>query len=455
MRSLDYSTIAAMCGGRVAQGNPSSTASAVSTDTRKIEGGELYVALEGDRFDGHAFLAQAVERGATGVMVAKVPEGGLPEGAVVVEVDDTLTGLQKLATGYRRLMGPTGVAVTGSSGKTSTKDMISSVVGVKHRVRATKGNLNNHIGLPLTLLSHEDGDAVGVWEMGMSNPGEIEVLARIAEPDIGVITNVGTAHLENMGSREAIAEEKGTLVELLDAGGCAILNANDEWTDRIAAKTSATVIRAGIDGGDVSAVSVKGTGTGSEFVLRHGGAEAKVVLPIPGRHMVQNAVLAAAVGIRLGMGLEDVAAGLASVALTGGRLQVRKVGDVIVLDDSYNANPDSMRAAVAALMEYPCEGRRMAVLGKMAELGAEAEKAHNALGWVVAEAGFDDVVVVGDEARGILDGVDAAGGSGRFFAATDEAGKYLKGESRSGDVVLIKGSRSAAMERVIEELERL
>ncbi|MDG2123258.1 MAG: UDP-N-acetylmuramoyl-tripeptide--D-alanyl-D-alanine ligase, partial [Verrucomicrobiales bacterium] len=269
MKALGFQTIASMCGGELLQGDASGVATSVSTDTRTIGEGALYVALEGERFDGHRFVRQAVLNGAAGVMVSREPEGGFPEGVVVLRVDDTLAGLQNLAREYRRAVAPVGVAVTGSSGKTSTKDMIAAVLGVKYNVRATRGNLNNHIGLPLTLLSHEEGESVGVWEMGMNSPGEIAVLAEIAKPEIGVVTNVGSAHLERMGTQRAIAAEKGALVEALAEDGCAVLNANDEWTKVIEEKTVATVLLAGIDAGEVRATAVESTGTGSRFGLEY------------------------------------------------------------------------------------------------------------------------------------------------------------------------------------------
>ncbi|MEM7146526.1 MAG: UDP-N-acetylmuramoyl-tripeptide--D-alanyl-D-alanine ligase [Verrucomicrobiota bacterium] len=451
MKSLKLSEVAEYCGGSLLQGVPSQEATGVSTDTRTIGEGDVFVALKGENFNGHEYLEEAASKGCAVVMVSELPAASEAIECGIIHVGDTLKGLQQLAKRYRRALDLKVVVITGSSGKTSTKDMIDAVLRQRYRVNATRGNLNNHIGLPLTILRTEASDECGVWEIGMNHPGEIEVLAELAGPDVGVITNVGTAHIEYMGSRDAIALEKGMLAETVPEGGCVILNAGDDYTDAIAERTAARVVRAGIDAGEVSGRGVQPESGGSAFVLEAGGSEAEAFVPVPGRHMVGNALLAAAVGMELGMSGEEVAAGLREAKLTGGRLERKERDGVVYLDDSYNANPDSMRAALETLAGETVEGKRIAVLGRMAELGDAAETEHRGVGETVAALGIERLVTVGEDANlikeGAGDGVEAA-----HFGTHAEAVAALRELVSSGDVVLLKGSRSAGMETVLEGL---
>ena len=333
--------------------------------------------------------------------------------------------------------------------------MIHSVLSQRFGVCATRGNLNNHIGLPLSVLSAGAEHSHGVFEMGMNHPGEIAPLAALAAPEVAVITNIGTAHIEYMGSREAIALEKGRLAEAVPPDGLVVLNANDAFTPEIAARCRARVLTAGIDCGEVQVRAVQSAGAGSSLVLelpdRSRGA---VRLPVPGRHMAGNAALAAAVGFHLGLRLEEIVDGLESAVLTGGRLQLRVVDGLRFLDDSYNANPDSMRAALETLRTFAAEGRRVAVLGRMGELGATAQAEHLALGAAVQQLGIDQLCVVGrGEAELIGEGYAAAGGSAdrlHYFPDPCSAGVFLRGWAGPTDLILVKGSRSAAMERAIQ-----
>lgn len=453
MDPTSFDKIAGWGGGRLVAGEPSDTASVVCTDTRALKAGDFFVALRGENFDAHTFVAEAAKRGAAGAMVAEIP-GDLPPGFAVIQVPDTLRGLQQLAANYRRTLSLQVVGLTGSNGKTSTKDLTASVLGEHFQVTKTEGNLNNHIGLPLTLLRTRSGDQMGVFEMGMNHPGEIAPLAALAAPDVAIITNIGMAHLEFMGSREAIALEKGMLAEALQPSGTLILSAHDEFTPGIAARTKADVVLAGIGLGEVFASELRPHFSGTKFRLHADGRSVEAELAVPGEHMVRNAVLAAAAGRVFGLSLEQCAAGLIKLRLTKGRLEQKVIRGIQILDDTYNANPDSVGAALRTLSSMPAAGRRIAVLGRMSELGAEAERGHRLVGEIAAREHLDCVISVGEEAHGIADAA-WRGGVEKVVRAesTDEATKALRELAKPGDVVLIKGSRSAKMERIVEGLQ--
>ena len=446
MKSLTVQQVADLSGGRVVLGDPDAVITAVSTDTRSIPRGALFVALVGERFDAHDFLPKAVETGAGALLVSCSVDGVK---GPVIEVDDTLTGLQQLAKGYRQLIAAKAVVITGSNGKTSTKDMIRAVLGSRFAVTATKGNLNNHIGLPLTVLSTESEDDYGIWEIGMNHPGEIAPLADIAAPDMGVITNIGTAHIGNMSSREGIAQEKGMLAEAMTEKGVLVLNANDDFTSSIRGRTSARVVEAGIEAGQVQAVNLEVLDIGAGFILTIGSDSAAVRLPIPGRHMVSNALLAAAVGHEAGLTVAEIAQALTQVCLTSGRLQTLEHAGVKVINDAYNANPDSMRASLTTVSAMKSNGKTFAVLGAMGELGEGAEEAHREIGLLAVDEGFDHVCSVGDGARAFTDELAASADQGvHHFASREEAADFLKQTATAGDLVLLKGSRSAAMDTI-------
>ena len=455
MKAITLETAADWSGGVLVQGSAAATVAAVSTDTRAIPRGALFVALCGEKYDAHDFLPQAVAGGAGALMVSR--RNGYPEGMGIIRVEDTLAGLQRLARNYRRDWGGIVIGLTGSNGKTSTKDLTRAILSQRWKVNATRGNLNNHVGLPLTVLATEPDDTSAVCEMGMHHPGEIAPLAAIAAPDVAIITNVGTAHIEFMGSREAIAVEKGMLAEAVPENGCVVLNANDDFTPSLARRSSAKVLTAGIEAGDVRVSGLVTDATGSRFTLHlPDQSSAPVHLPVPGRHMAGNAALAAAAAFHLGMRIEEIAAGLESAQLTKGRLQVRRAGGLTFLDDTYNANLDSMRAALETLAGFSCEGRRIAVLGRMAELGSHAEKDHHAVGEAAWRSGIDELCVVGTaDAPLIAEGFLAAGGSAaavRAFPDCPSCAGHLRRTATPADLILVKGSRSAAMEKVIELL---
>ncbi len=451
MKPLTAETIAAWSGGSVIQGAAAGI-TVVSTDTRALGPGSLFVALAGERFDAHAFLDQAVAAGASALLVSN--DGPWPDGVAVIKTADTLQGLQKLSAAWRSEWGGTVVGLTGSNGKTSTKDLTTAILSQRWQTSATKGNLNNHIGCPLTILSTEPTDQVAVVEMGMNHPGEIAPLAAISRPNVAIITNVGTAHIEYMGSREAIALEKGMLAEAVDATGCVVLNANDDFTPAITTRCRGRVLTAGIEAGDIRITDLRTSAAGSTFTLHlPDGESAPVHLPIPGRHMAGNAALAAAAAHYLGMRIEEIVAGLTGATLNKGRLQFRSIAGLTLLDDSYNANPDSMQAALETLAGITCTGRRIAVLGRMGELGDHSVAAHHRLGQQVQAHGFTCAVVLSGDAAHIAAGFTADGGTTlHTFSDHASCAAWLQSSAHPQDVILLKGSRSAAMERIADHL---
>jgi len=300
------------------------------------------------------------------------------------------------------------------------------------------------------MLEATSQDEVAVWEIGMNHPGEIAALAQLAAPDVAIITNIGVAHIEFMGSREKIAEEKGALAEAVGANGRVILNADDSFTKTIAARARGKVILAGITAGMIRADEISQSGTGTDFTILEGAHRCRAQLPVPGLHMVQNALLAVAAGRVFGVSLEDCAAGLTAAPLTKARLQIKDIAGVQFLDDSYNANPDSMKAALRTLVELDADGKRIAVLGEMLELGEESERGHREVGETAAALKIDKLIAIGDVAAAIADGARHAGlQSTAVVKSTSEAAELLSQMVQPGDLVLIKGSRAARTEEVI------
>ncbi|HBE97505.1 MAG TPA: UDP-N-acetylmuramoyl-tripeptide--D-alanyl-D-alanine ligase [Verrucomicrobiales bacterium] len=421
----------------------------VSTDTRSIQKGSLFVALRGENFDAHNFLRQAVEGGAGALLVQN--GDNLPEGVPVILVDDTLAGLQRLAEWYRGELSLPVVAISGSNGKTSTKDFARSVLSQKLKVNATQGNLNNHIGLPLTILATQGDDEAGIFEMGMNHSGELKQLCEIGRPDISIITNVGTAHIEHLGSREAIAIEKGALARALNSEGILLVPADCDFVEQYREETEGKIIAVGGDDSPVRAEDVVLGANGSQFeLIIEGLGRIATSISVPGRHMVSNALLAAGAGWLLGLSLEEISAGLSEAGLTSGRLRQFDCRGISVIDDTYNANPESVIAALETLASLPGSGRRIAALGIMAELGSYAEVAYQRVGRLAAERDLC-LVAVGDDAVGMSDGAREAGGEAHQFSKPESASEWLSANTHSGDLVLFKGSRMAAMERVMNQ----
>jgi UDP-N-acetylmuramoyl-tripeptide--D-alanyl-D-alanine ligase len=429
-------------------GDPTARANGgVSTDTRTLPKGCAFFALTGAKFDANTLAPQALQNGASIAIVSRWDGGEPPPGTAVVIVCDTLLALQRLAHWWRRQLDIPVVCITGSNGKTSTKDFTAAVLAEKFNVSCTKGNLNNHIGLPLTVLATRPDHSAAVWEIGMNHAGELAPLCEIAKPRYGIITNIGTAHIEFLGTRQAIAEEKGTLARYLPADGTLFVPASCDFFDYFRQRTRAHIIAVGNGRGSVRAEEPVLTPLGTRFTLViDGHGTATVDLKVPGKHMINNALLAAAVGFKLGIPIENIARGLSNAGLTNGRVRRFDHHGITLIDDSYNANPESMTAALETLTDTPVVngGRRIAVLGRMGELGEHAATAHREIGHKAFAAGHT-VVTVGNGAELIAEAAD----SPLHFPSHEDAAAWLQAHARPGDAILFKGSRSAAIERVL------
>ncbi len=450
-----------------------SEAGGVSTDSRTLARGELFVALAGPReqpvrvvLDGHRFVGDALRRGAWGVLVEEQAlqrdevAGELARwpGRVVFVVNDSLRALGDLAAYHRRRMPARVVGITGSNGKTTTKEMTSAIAAERWRVLSSEGNLNNLIGLPLTLLGLEVGHEVAVVEMGMSRPGEIARLAAIAAPQVGVVTNVGPVHLEGVGGLAGVAAAKAELFDGIAPGGTAVLNADDPATPDLAARWRGSRVSFGLSpAADVRADQVEYAAQETLFtlVLADGG-RARVRLPWPGEHNLRNALAAAAAAHCLGAGCAEIGAGLLRARRSPMRFEVGTLpSGVTLVNDAYNANPASMRASLAAFAQLPAAPRRALVLGDMLELGSAAAEEHRELGRVAAQTAPALLLAVGAFAESVAAGA-RAGGLGPSAIATapdvEAAAPVLAGWLRPGDLVLLKGSRGVRLERLLEHL---
>lgn len=451
MNPLPLSQIAQLAGGSLSSCDRTVVVDKVSSDSRTIKRGELFVALCGENFDGHNFVEATAIAGAAGAIVDSNWKGNVAENFALIRAKDTLQAYQQLAANYRKSLKLNVVAITGSNGKTTTKDFAAAVLARRFRVTKTHGNFNNHVGLPQTILEATSQDEVAVWEIGMNHPGEVATLAKVAAPGVAIITNIGVAHIEFMGSLEKIAEEKGALAEAVGTEGTVILNADDPFSKGIAARARAKVILAGTTAGTIRASEVNQRGSATDFTILEGAHRCRAQLPVPGLHMVQNALLAVAAGRVFGLSLEECAAALVAAPLTKARLQVKEIRGVQFLDDSYNANPDSMKAALRTLVELDVEGQRIAVLGEMRELGDESERGHREVGETAAALKVDHLIAIGNVAASIAEAAKRAGlENSSTVASTAEAAELLAQLATPGDLVLIKGSRLARTEQVIE-----
>ncbi|MGP1674025.1 MAG: UDP-N-acetylmuramoyl-tripeptide--D-alanyl-D-alanine ligase [Candidatus Limnocylindrales bacterium] len=426
-----------------------------AVDSRLVEPGQLFVALPGERTDGHAHLSQAVVRGAAALIVTRPLTDPVSLGDVtIVRVTDGGAALGAVAAGWRRRFDPLVVGITGSIAKTSTKEAVATVLAADRQTLRSEGNQNNEIGLPLTLLRLGPEHAALVLEMGMYTSGEIADLAAMARPSIGVVTAVQAVHLSRIGSLDAIERAKGELLEALPAGGSAILNADDPIVDRMAGRTIARVVRYGFaETADVRATGVRSLGAGGmRFDLATPAGRRSVTIPALGRLSVHNACAAAAVGLTAGIDLDVIAAALGVGWSAPHRVELVRLRGVTLIDDSYNASPGSMTAALEALADQP--GRRVAVLGEMLELGEGHDAGHDAVGRAAASVA-ELLVVVGSGATGIIDGARAAGlDASRIHHVpdADTARDVLGPRLRDGDVVLIKASRGIALDTLVDAL---
>ena len=422
-----------------------------SIDSRTIQPGDLFFAVKGERLDGHDFVEQAFSKGAVAAVVRKDQLGKYLVNTPLLQVDDTLVALQTLAAAVRRLWGKSLIGVTGSTGKTTTKEAIAHVLSSRFRVLKSEGNFNNHFGLPLTLLRLESEHDAAVIEMGMSHLGEIAALAKIAQPEIGVVTNVAPVHLEFFESIGEIARAKYELIDSLPAGGIALLNADDEYVSQFGRDFHGKVVLYGLrTQADVRAENAKHHGAeGSTFDVVVGGCREKASLPLVGAHNIYNALAAVAVGIERGLTLSEALGALATLAPADKRGEVVKLGNITIINDCYNSNPKALDAMVDALAAMPAK-RRIVVAGEMLELGAAGEEMHRSSGRHMAERKIDVLVGVRGLGQSMVDSARESGMRAEFLATPQEAREWLARETREGDVVLLKASRGVKLEQALE-----
>jgi UDP-N-acetylmuramoyl-tripeptide--D-alanyl-D-alanine ligase len=456
MKIMTGLELAEACRGQIVQGNPEQVISGFQIDSRQVREGDFFVPLKGEHADGHQYIPHALERGACGTFFAGPELPPLPGHALVIRVDDVLEALQRAAAAHRSRFDLPVIGVTGSSGKTTAKDFIAGVLSSRMEVLKTTGNLNNEIGLPLTLLALQERHQAAVLEMGMSAPGEITALARIARPAIGVITNIGEAHMELLGSREAIARAKGELLEQMGAAGTAVLNGDDARLLEMGKRFPGKVYYYGFGRGDIKCLELSQQGERNFFRVRFpDNQEEDFELPLPGRHLVSNALAALAVGYIFRLTPAQMRDGLGRSEITGGRLQIKEApGGFKVIDDSYNANPSSVKAALEVLRELG-GANGIAVLGDMLELGPLEKEAHAEVGRYAAGCGIAALVTVGKRAREAAAAAREAGLKAYACAGHAEALAILQTMPlNEGWYVLIKGSRGARMEKLVEALMR-
>ncbi|GGG10258.1 UDP-N-acetylmuramoyl-tripeptide--D-alanyl-D-alanine ligase [Paenibacillus abyssi] len=467
--------LARLCGGKISSNDTTAAErsfAGVSTDTRKVGDGQLFIPLSGERFDGHDYVQQARERGAAAAMWQEnrpIPEP-LSDWTLVL-VDDPLAALQRLAAAYRSELPVRVVGITGSNGKTTTKDMVAAVLATVFRVHKTAGNLNNHIGLPLTILEMNEQTEAAVLEMGMSGFGEIELLTSIAKPDAAIITNIGDAHLLQLGSREGIARAKLEIASGLEPGGLLVYNGDEPLLkealtrsplpDGIAAQSFGAQA-----GNDWVAHDMIIEAAGSSFILSrtaNGDAAADssyaYKIPVPGSHNVLNAAAAIAVGINLGIEPERIKEGLAELKISGMRIEtVRAYNGATVLNDAYNANPTAVRAAIDLVERLNGFKRKWLVLGDMLELGPEEQALHREIGAYITPDKADGVLTYGSLGRHIAEGAwaafQASPQSVIHFEDKAELSAWLINELKPEDLVLVKGSRGMRMEEIVQALEQ-
>ncbi len=439
----------------------------VSIDTRSLKPGDLFIPLKGDRYDGHNFICTALEKGARGFLVEyrrraiiEELERSLSDELAVITVENGLLALQVIAQHIRKVLSTQVVGITGSTGKTSTKDMIVGILSQSKKVVSSTESYNNEIGVPLTVLKAERDTEVIVVEMAMRGLGQITELARIARPTVGLVTNVGKSHFELLGSEERIGEAKGELVKAIPEEGIMVLNADDLWTERLKRMAVCPVISYGLSpSAEIRALDIYLEKGRPSFTLRTPVGKSVINLPVLGIYNVYNALAASTVALQLGGKLEDVKSGLENCQISKMRMECFTSADgVTVLNDSYNANPASMEAALQTLRDVAAESRKIAVLGDMLELGAISEKSHYQIGETVYKIGVNILITIGKNSRYIAEGAIRKGmrQDNVFICQNlDKARSLLNSQLKAGDVVLIKASRALRMEDVVDSIVNL
>lgn len=434
--------------------------SGVSTDTRKISTGDLFIPLSGEKYDGHNFIPQAFDKGAK-VCLTEKSDIEVPKGKLLILVENSKRALTDLAAYYRLLFPIPVVAITGSVGKTSTKDMIASVLSQHYKVLKTEGNFNNEVGVPLTLFRLNKDHEVAVIEMGMNHFGEIRNLSYMAKPDIAVITNIGISHIENLGSREGILRAKSEIFEYLKSDGIAILNGDDDLLRTLKGNILFEITYFGLESNnDIYAKNIESKGTsGIDAAMVLGDEAIPIQIPSPGKHMVYNALSAAAVGFKLNLSIEEIQRGILTYQSSKMRMNITKTHkEIYIINDVYNASPQSMKAAIDVLHELPEGKRKIAILGDMLEMGNFSYEAHKEVGEYIAQKNIDYLFCVGDEAEHIAEAAVISGMSRdkvKTFENQEELWKTLQPFVTSEDMILIKASRGMHLEKTVEKIEEV
>lgn len=455
METQRIKTVAGWMKGDLERGDPEAEASGIAIDSRSIRPGEIFLALAGERYDGHDYAAAALDSGAAGVVLSRPVEEIDRRGGefALIRVRDPLPALAGLARGYRALFGPAAIAVTGSNGKTTTKNLIGLFLGRARQTLTAPASFNNLIGVSLTILRMSGRDRAAVFELGTNHPGEIGELARLCRPSLAVITNIGPAHIGRFGSLEALAAEKAGVLDCLEGEKTAFLNTDDPRTAALAGRAPGEVIGFGLRSpARVRALGVRSFPGGVSFRATLRGGELPIEAPLPGRHNILNLLAALAVGDHFGVDPGAMRAAALEAVLPPGRLERMALGGVEFVNDAYNANPASMAAALETWLEMDCPGRRILVSGDMNELGDFSEAAHREWGERLSGSGLDTLIFLGPKSRAAAAAARAVPSAPRVETADDcrRAAKILKEIVRPGDSVLLKGSRKMGLEEIVE-----
>lgn len=443
--------------GRQISGKEENCINKVSTDSRAVGNGVLFVALIGENHDAHKFIPNAIESGCSAFIVSdlmEIDKLDQQESLEVILVDDTTKALQDLAAYYLTTFNLKKIGVTGSTGKTTTKDMLYYICSEKYKTARNVGNLNNHIGLPLTVLGFEEGTEVGILEMGMSEFGEIHTLVNIVRPDIGIITNIGTSHIENLGSREGILKAKLEITDYFGTNHTLVINEIDDYLTREITKGAYKTITIGNNGkSDYIISDIVDLGEdGIEFTVEHHLKTQHFKLPIPGRHNAINATLATAAAMQIGITMEEAASGLTKMELTDKRLNIKGKNGLKVIDDTYNASPDSMKAAIDVLMATRGM-RKVAILADMLEMGKDSPSYHAQVGEYAAQQKVDLLIAVGKDAKFIAQAAESSGNQNVcYYSSKDKLMSEIGTIVHPGDIILVKGSRGMAMDQLVKKI---
>lgn len=450
MKNMTLENIAAACGGEIycmREELAQETAKGIVIDSRQIEPGYIFVATKGERVDGHQFIPDVFAKGAMAVICEVLPEEDL---GPCILVKDSFMALKQAAAFYRQQLNIRVVGITGSVGKTSTKEFVASVLSEKYKVHKTAGNYNNEVGLPLTIFGIQEDDQIAVLEMGINTFGEMHRLSEVAKPDICVMTNIGQCHLENLIDRDGILRAKSEIFDFMNPKGTVVVNGDDDKLATIHEVYGKAPVTFGMNKQNaIWADHIENRGLlGSCADIHMGDEVVHAIIPLPGEHMIYNAMAAAAVALQFGMSKEEIAAGISHVEAVAGRSHLVEAGDKVIIDDCYNANPVSMKAAIDLLATAP--GRKVAILGDMFELGENEKAMHGEVGEYAAEKGIDLILCVGELSEAMYQEAAGNGGNAKYYETREALEEVLNEILQPGDTVLVKASHSMAFENLVK-----